>query len=220
MPKNKPKEEKSTLDKIVDTFKGNADQVDDTDFKASASVEVDESQDLQSGEFVTKTELNSFGDKIIHTMSNLFKQQTEVHHDLAGQAPPIGGHELGQDTRGIEPVAASDLIKFAELEEFMNDILTINVHPTSDKEQNPVIIPSVNGVNQPIIRGRDCRVKRKFVEALARNRHTGYEQSVPDVTKPHKYVMVPSMVIKDPFVVKHDPHSRGSEWLSRIVNEA
>ncbi len=213
-----PKIKKDAVDKLVDAVKETAEVVDDSPVKAST--EIDDSLDLTSKEFVTKTELDSFGDKLITTMSDLFKKQIDVHHDLAGQAPPIPGNELGKDMRGIEPVAANDLIPQAELEAFMNQILTIYIHPSSNKEDNPVLVPSVNGITQPIIRGQDSKVKRKFVEVLARNRHTGYEQLTPDATHPHKYIMSPSMVVKDPFTVRHDPNPNGSDWLYSILQEA
>ncbi len=214
------KTKKDAIDKLVDAVKDSAVSVDDSPEIKSDAVEIDESQDLESGAFVTKDELEAFGNKLITSMSDLFKTQTDVHHDLAGQAPGIPGNELGQDLRGIEAVAANDLIPQAELETFMNQILTIYIHPSQNKEENPVLIPSVNGVNQPIIRGQASKVKRKFVEALARNRHTGYDQTIPDITRPHKYVMVPCMVVKDPFTVQHDPHPRGPEWLKQILHEA
>jgi hypothetical protein len=213
-----PKIKSNAVDDLVDAVKDSAASVDDS--PESVSAEIDDSDDLTSPEFVTKTELESFGNRMITSMKDLFKKQTDVHQDFMGQAPGIPSQELGQDTRGIAPVAANDLIPQAELESFMNQILTIYVHPSSNKEENPVLIPSVNGVNQPVIRGQASRIKRKFVEALARNRHTGYEQETPDQTKPHKYIMVPCMVVKDPFTVQHDPSPRGSEWLKQILCEA
>lgn len=214
------KDKKDTIDKILKSVEASKASVEDSTEIKTATMGIDESQDLSSGEFVTKTELESFGNKLITSMSDLFKKQTEVHHDFAGQAPTIPGNELGKDTRGVEPVAANDIIPQADLENFMNQVLTIYVHPSPNKEDNPVLIPNVNGVNQPVIRGQNSKVKRKFVEALARNRHTGYEQTIPDATKPHKYIMVPGMVVKDPFTVRHDPHPRGSDWLYGILNEA
>jgi hypothetical protein len=202
----KIKDEKNAIDKLVDSVKNSSAIVDDT---PEASIG-----------YATQDELMSMENRLVTVMSDLFKKRTDVHHDLAGQAPVIPGNEIGADTRGIEPVAANDLIPQAKLESFMDQLLTIYVHPSADKESNPVLIPSVNGINQPIFRGRDSRVKRKFVEALARNRHTGYEQVVPNITRPHKYIMRPSMVVKDPFTVKNDPHPRGPQWLQNILSEA
>ncbi|MCP4607742.1 MAG: hypothetical protein GY845_03355 [Planctomycetes bacterium] len=223
MPKKPTKTTKTdksdTIDKIVNAVKNSKAAVDDSEeaIETIEAVEIDES--LDSSSFVTKSELESFGDKLITTMSDLFKTQTDVHHDLAGQAPPIPHTEIGADTRGIEPVAANDMIEQADLEMFMNQILTVYIHPSSNKEDNPVLVPSVNGVNQPINRGQDSKVKRKFVEVLARNRHTGYTQII-DKFDPEKYIMSPDMVVKDPFTVRHDPDPRGVNWLQNILAEA
>jgi len=213
-----PKIKKDAIGDLIDAVKDSAASVDDSPEK-SVSTEIDESLDLESPEFVTKTELESFGNKMIRSMKDLFKEQTDVHHDFMGQAPAIPSQELGVDSRGIDPVAANDLIPQAELESFMNQILTIYVHPTSNREENPVLIPAVNSINQPVIRGQASKVKRKYVEALARNRHTGYDQKI-DPLNPENYTMVPCMVVKDPFTVQHDPSPRGPEWLRQILCEA
>ncbi len=214
-----PKIKKDAIDSLVNAVKDSAASVDDAPEIKTEAVEIDESIDPNSGEFVTKTELESFGNKLITSMSDLFKKETDVHHDFMGHGQSIPSQELGQDTRGIDPVAANDLVPQAELESFMNQILTIYIHPSSNKEENPVLIPSVNGVNQPVIRGQSSKVKRKFVEALARNRHTGYEQKI-DALNPENYTMIPCMVVKDPFTVQHDPSPRGPEWLRQILCEA
>ena len=216
---------KDAIDKLVDAVKDSAESISDSPADETPEIktnmtEIDESADLDSKEFVTKDELSVMENRLITVMSDLFKKQVDVHHDLAGKAAPIPGNELGEDTRPVEPVAANDLIPQAELETFMNQLLTVYIHPSSNKEDNPVLVPSVNGKTQPIIRGQNSKVKRKYVEVLARNRHTGYEQETPDATKPHKYVMTPCMVVKDPFTVRHDPHPRGSDWLYNILMEA
>ena len=214
------KAKKDAIDKLVAAVKDSAESVDDSPEIKTKAVEIDESQDISSKEFVTKTELDSFGDKLITTVSDLFKKQSEVHQDFAGQAPGIPSTEIGKDQTGIEPVAANDLIDKADMEAFMNQILTIYIHPSNNRESNPVLLPNVNGVNQPIIRGQNSKIKRKFVEVLARTRHTGYEQRTPDANKPHKYVMVPSMVVTDPFTIVHDPHPNGAAWIQGILSEA
>lgn len=214
-----PKTKKDAIDKLVESVKNTSAIVGD-ETETAVDAPANASATSSASELVTRDELASMENRLITVMSDLFKDRTHVHQDLAGQAPSIPGNEIGIDTRGVEPVAANDLIPQANLEAFMNDILTIEIHQSTDKEVNPVIIPSVNGINQPIFRGLAAKVKRKFVEALARNRHTGYEQVVHNITKPHKYVMNPSMVVKDSFTVHHDPNPRGRQWLQGILSEA
>lgn len=170
--------------------------------------------------YVTQEQLESFGSSLINNMKDIFKEEMEVQSELLGKEKVIPNTELGKDTRGIDVVSARDFVAQAELEDFMNDILTIYVHPSNNKEDNPVIVPNVNGVNQPIVRGQDCRVKRKFVEALARGRDTRYEQKFPDKSEPDKYIMAPDTVVTNSFVVRKDPHPKGHEWLQAILAEA
>lgn len=216
-----PKTKKDAIDDIVSAVEDSAASVDDSPEIKTDAVEIDET--LDPAEFITKDaleeKLEAFSKNFVTVISDLFKKEVDVHHDFSNQAPGIPSQELGQDSRGIEPVAANDLIPQADLEAFMNQILLVYIHPSQNKEDNPVLTPSVNGRNQPIIRGQNSQVKRKYVEVLARNRHTGYDQII-DPLNPEKYVMQPCMVVKDPFTVRHDPSPRGSDWLYGILSEA
>ena len=114
---------------------------------------------------------------------------------------------------GIQKVSESDVIG----EEFMNDLLEIMVSKDGTPGSYDVITPNVNGINQPIIRGRIQKVKRKYVEALARSRITTYEQLTPDPTNPEKFEMREVTVLTYPFSVLDDPHPKGREWLQNII---
>ena len=189
------------------------------DKKDEKTSTTNETEPVKNNQFVTKDELDSFGATLITQLTGLLKKELDVHKDTIGQSTAIPAHEIGKDTRGIEAVAPALFKVAAELEAFMNDIITIYVHPSGNKEDNPVIVPNVNGINQPIIRGQECKVKRKYVEALARNRVTRYEQKIPDASKPHQYVMAPDTVVAAPFTVRNDPDPRGAEWLRGILAE-
>jgi hypothetical protein len=174
--------------------------------------------------FVTKSDFEKFMARIGQQMealtSSVLKQKKEVeaHGDKLYPGAPLDGGELGT-SRPVEKVSENDFIKTAELEAFMNQKVLVNVQRSSNKEDNPVVVPSVNGINQPIIRGIDTWVRRCFVEAMARNRSTRYEQHVPNESKPDKFVMLHSTSIKDVFIVKKDPHKYGFEWLESILRE-
>jgi hypothetical protein len=134
-----------------------------------------------------------------------------------GSSIPIG--EVGRGMP-IEVMSEQDVVKFkevAELEKFMNEILTIVVHPDISDGALPVICPNVNGINQPIIRGKQVNVKRKYVEVLARTRTTRYEQATPDARKPENIQMTENAAISYPFAVVHDPNPRGRDWLEAII---
>jgi len=85
--------------------------------------------------------------------------------------------EVGLRDAGIENITGPVNQTQIELEAFMNELVTIRVPVSGNKEDNPVPVPSVNGVNQPIILGVNMKVKRKYVEALAHSRIDVVEQA-------------------------------------------
>ena len=141
---------------------------------------------------------------------------TEAHSGKLGKEKAIPISEINAGG-GIEPVSENDFAKKADQESFANDILTIIVAQDNSKDALPVIVPAVNGVNQPIIRGQKLGVKRKFVEALARCTTTTYEQATPDPRKPQNIQMIERTALTYPFTVYNDPHPNGREWLQAIL---
>ena len=131
---------------------------------------------------------------------------------------PLYINEIG-DGKGVELVTETDIIQTAEQEAFMNEPVKINVHADGTAGALDVICPTVNGLNQPIIRGVDQVVKRKYVEALARSRVTTYEQRVPNPQQPENIQMVPKVVLTYPFTVREDRNPRGAAWLDAIMRQ-
>jgi len=148
------------------------------------------------------------------------KKETEATSEKLHQGDTIPLGEVGKGVP-IEVMSEQDIIKAknSDLDMFMNDMLTILVHPDIADGALPVICPNVNGINQPIIRGRQAKVKRKYVEVLARSRVTRYEQATPDARKPENIQMVESSALTYPFAILDDPHPRGREWLDAILSQ-
>ena len=105
-----------------------------------------------------------------------------------------------------------------ELEAFMNEPVKIMVMESGEEGALPVVTPCVNGVNQPIVRGKETVVKRKFVEALARCRTTKYQQRVDPIER-DKIENVPITVQTYPFAVLEDHNPKGPAWLKGITAE-
>jgi len=165
------------------------------------------------------SKLDAFFERMQGIMVHSPSHAKAVDDEYINHGRSVLSGELGKDTT-IEPINEQDIAAGAvEMEAFMNQRLLINIMKSADRESLPVVIPNVNGVNHPILRGVDTLVKRKFVEVLARCRDTKYEQRI-DKFNPEKFIMAPSTAIKDPFVVKHDPHPHGNEWLDIILREA
>jgi hypothetical protein len=102
-----------------------------------------------------------------------------------------------------------------KLEKFMHEEVLIYVHPARDKESLEVIVPSVNGSNMPIKRGQEVRVKRKYIESLARCHSIQYEQRVQNPSIPEDIQMIEKKVPDYPFDVREDT-KQGKDWLKRV----
>lgn len=126
--------------------------------------------------------------------------------------------ELGKDQGKIEMVEGDPLAAISA-ESFMNEPVMVNVFQDGMSGSLDVITVTVNGVNQPIIRGRDQVVKRKYVEALARSRITNYVQEVADPNRPENIQMKPQSGLTYPFAVREDRNPRGQQWLENILRQ-
>jgi hypothetical protein len=123
----------------------------------------------------------------------------------------------------IEPVTANEDIKElarreAAIKAFMDEIVVVKLHKSSDKNAATHTILSVNGMTQPIFRGRPTPLKRKYVEVLARMVESSYEQS-QHPTDLERYEMIETAAPAYPFEVIRDDNPIGREWLDHILAE-
>ena len=121
------------------------------------------------------------------------------------------------DHKMVEGVEGENLNEAVALEAFMNERVLIHVYTDGTGGSLEVITPSVNGINQPIIRGRDQYVKRKYVEILARSKIITYRQEVADPSRPENIQMTPLANMTTPFVVREDKNPKGRVWLENIL---
>lgn len=127
---------------------------------------------------------------------------------------------ITDDAETIETVAESvDFAQLAASEAFMNEIVTIHVHSTTDENQPPHFLVNCNGVNQPVVRGIDCQIKRKYVEILARMKETKYTQHTPNPAAPDVSELRARHGLVYPFDLVNDPNPRGRAWLSNVLAE-
>lgn len=138
----------------------------------------------------------------------------DVNEVASGKALTL--NEIGEG-RGVEMV--TDFDQKVDRAAFNEELVTINVYSDGTPGALDVIVVTVNGVNQPIIRGRDQRIKRKYVEALARSRITSYAQEVQDPSRPENIQMRPISALTYPFSVREDRNPKGRAWLESIINQ-
>jgi hypothetical protein len=146
-------------------------------------------------------------------------KNTEAVNETIGQGDAFTLPEM-KSAAGIEPVAERVMSDAAKLEVFMNDILTIIVFEDNIEGALPVVEPTVKGMKQVIVRGVNSKVRRKYVEALARSRTTKFDQVQRDMYDRSSLAMKPNTKMTYPFAVIHDPNPRGAAWLKAILAEA
>lgn len=132
----------------------------------------------------------------------------------------IQGIEISDDAPVVETVAESrDFSQLAADEAFMNEMVTVMIHSTTDENQAPHVIVNCNGTNQPIIRGVPTSVKRKYVEILARMKETKYTQVTPNPASPDVSEMRARHGLAYPFDLVEDKNPRGRAWLQNVLAE-
>jgi len=120
----------------------------------------------------------------------------------------------------VQPGSEVDLHELAAEEAFMNEPVTIYVHPVSDENAPPYVILNVNGTNQPVARGVNQEIKRKFVEVLARMKETKYHQVNNNPADPSDRSLIGRQGMCYPFDLITDRNPRGRAWLNKVMAEA
>ena len=132
----------------------------------------------------------------------------------------VAGIEILDDTPTIDPVSqVADLRELAASEAFMNEMVEVMVHSSTDENQAPHVILNCNGTNQPILRGVPTRVRRKYVEILARMKETKYSQVTRNPAAPDQIDMIARHGLAYPFEMLSDENPRGRAWLSNVLAE-
>ena len=139
---------------------------------------------------------------------------------MASKKNTVQGMEIIDDEPVIETVAESrDFSKLAADEAFMNELVTVMVHSTTDENQPNHVVVNCNGMNQPLIRGVPTTVKRKYVEILARMKETKYTQVTRNASAPDQIDMVARHGLSYPFDLVEDKIPRGRAWLQNVLAE-
>jgi hypothetical protein len=120
----------------------------------------------------------------------------------------------------IEKVDGPNLGNRAELENFMNEPVEVLVYAPMGRGEENVVLTSVNGRNQFIIRNVKQTIKRKYVEVLARARkNTVTADGYKDPNGEARNTVSISGGLQYPFQVLNDSNPKGPEWLRQILAE-
>ena len=122
------------------------------------------------------------------------------------------------DDAQIETVT-KDIKQLVLDEAFMNEMVTVMVHSSTDENQSPHVILNCNGTNQPLMRGVPSTIRRKYVEILAHMKETKYSQVTRNPAAPDQIDMVARHGLAYPFELMDDANPRGRAWLNSVLAE-
>lgn len=147
-------------------------------------------------------------------------------------------HKIGQDSKRAMKsrgpakealdestvVAVDRVVSKEKLEAlaFMEEEVTIIVHQSTNPIDEPYPEVWNDGVHQMFQRGQPQKVKRKFVEVLARAKKTAFgNEKYKDGNGDDAYRYPSHTALKYPFAVQHDPSGdKGAAWLRNVLAEA
>jgi hypothetical protein len=122
--------------------------------------------------------------------------------------------------RQIQPITDREFQLAKEIEVFMNEMLVIRIHDTTDKNAPKRVFVGDNGEQLWLPRKTKIRIPRRFVERLAQSHEQTYDQlRNNDPNADEGMVTKSSQAQPYPFEVLHDPNKLGSRWLRRTMRE-
>lgn len=153
--------------------------------------------------------------------------RTEAAEQQIGQDRPLDIPTTGsvdglakKDAEQVVVVDGPSLGAYAAELAFNEEMLEVIVHETTEKNAAPLVQVYVNGVAQHFVRGHVQRVKRKYVEVLARAKETAIKTSVQIVNGEAVNRLHRHTALRYPFSVQHDPNPKGGAWLRKVLASA
>lgn len=138
------------------------------------------------------------------------------------QGPKDGVREFDKNnelTKIVQPVQGEKSKKWMEDMAFANEMVTVLIHESTDKNAHPFPEIEINGRPQRFVRGHEQQVRRCYVEKLARLKLTTYESvKTKDVDGEDVYRYPSHTGLLYPFVVIGDSE-KGKAWLKKILAE-
>ena len=151
------------------------------------------------------------------TDSNDLNTTQKSHIDMPADGI-IDRSALRED--GIDVAPAAGLSDYARELAFMEELVEVEVHESTDPNAEPIVDLYCNGVPQRFIRGQVQTVKRKFVQILAQTRPTSVTSSVRKEGDQVFNRINKHSAMRYPFRVVRDDNPRGRDWLRNILQAA
>ena len=211
--KSKNPEKKDERDEIIDANK------DLFDANQTLQAELDASK-LASDEQAEKMKA-----EIDALIAKSIPVSTPKRHDAMDVEQVKGGvadfNEAGDLIKPVLGDINDPIVKEKiAMEEFMTDMVTVNIQGSHDIRHSKTFPISVNGETEIFTSGETRTVQRKFVEGLCRAKNPAYANvEMPDGKGGTKFVYDPTNALRFGFSVMEDPHPRGSDWLKHTLRQ-
>lgn len=139
-------------------------------------------------------------------------------------------HTDDLDARTLDPIdtdadretvieSVGSVIRTAEMAQaaFMEEFVTIRIERGREKNAPQFVDVYVNGVCQWVKIGEPQRIKRKFIEVLARSQPFSVQTQHGTTTEERPQNRIErNQFAQYPFSVLHDPSPLGHEWVQNI----
>lgn len=104
---------------------------------------------------------------------------------------------------------------------FMNELVTIRIATTTDKNAEPVFEINVNGNLEFFRRGETKTVKRFIVDRMMRLKVTAYDQKeVLNAEGIKDIIQIPRTALKYDFSIERDDNPMGESWKRHTLAQA
>ena len=147
------------------------------------------------------------------------RKPIDAADEYLGASRQFNIDEIGSghaDIEVVDRVLSSDK---AEQEKFMNEVVTVMVHESTDQNDAELVQVGINGRTQFFKRGVPQDVRRCYLERLARSKKTSYSQNLDHILGEQMNNMRSHNALKYPFSVLEDRNPKGSAWLRGILAE-
>lgn len=128
---------------------------------------------------------------------------------------------VGNLMDNIEPIDPDLMPKTqADRVAFFEEPLEIRIEPGRERNPQKIVPLGVNGETKWVPIGIPVRLRRKFVEVLARSQPYTVRTDVGSAMEQNPHNRLERETYRaHPFSVLHDPNPNGAAWLSKVMAE-